>query len=210
MLRLITFFAALIIAMPASWADDWPDCAQDKDRDLKIEGCSALITKEGEPEHTRALAYYNRGFAYYRNNNFDRAIADYTRATELNPKYVYAYSGRGNAYEAKGDHDRAIADYTKAFEIDPKFAIAYYNRGNAYEAKRDHDRAIDDYTKAIELDPKFAIAYDNRGNAYEAKDDFHRAVADYEKAIQRNPNTLTPIGSRIGLLQIGQGRARTA
>jgi tetratricopeptide (TPR) repeat protein len=55
------------------------------------------------------------------------AIADYTRATDINPRYGAAYFNRGIAYQAKGDHDRAIADFTKAIEINPRLN-AYKNR----------------------------------------------------------------------------------
>ena len=34
---------------------------------------------------------------------YDQAIADYTEAIQLDPKYAAAYSWRGNAYYAQGD-----------------------------------------------------------------------------------------------------------
>lgn len=54
----------------------------------------------------------------------DRAIADHTRAIELDPTYAAAYYNRGVAHDGKGDSDDAIADYTRAIEIEPKFASA--------------------------------------------------------------------------------------
>jgi len=37
-----------------------------------------------------AFAYNNRGLAYFRNGDYDRAIADADQAIELNPKYAAA------------------------------------------------------------------------------------------------------------------------
>jgi tetratricopeptide (TPR) repeat protein len=83
----------------------------------------------------------------------DRAIADFTQAIQLSPKYTQAYNNRGVAYFERGDIDRAIADYTQAIELDPKFALAYNNRSNAYGVKGDIDRAIADFAQAAKLNP---------------------------------------------------------
>jgi tetratricopeptide (TPR) repeat protein len=101
-----------------------------------------------------------RGEAHYAKGDYDGAIADFSEAIRLDPKFAIAFSGRGLAYSAKGDHDRAIADFNEAIRLDPKSRIAFYNRGLAYDAKGDYDRAIADYTEAIRLDPKFAAAFD--------------------------------------------------
>jgi tetratricopeptide (TPR) repeat protein len=47
----------------------------------------------------------------------DKAIADYTHAIELNPRYAAAYNSRSKAFAAKGELDRADADHKKAVEI---------------------------------------------------------------------------------------------
>jgi tetratricopeptide (TPR) repeat protein len=85
--------------------------------------------------------------------NRDGAIADYTKAIELNPGFADAYVGRGIVYQVAGDRDRAIADYTKAVELNPDYSSAYLNRGNIFAAMGDQDRAIADYNKVIEINP---------------------------------------------------------
>jgi len=135
-----------------------------------------------------AIAFYNRGFAYWRKGDDDRAIADFSETIRLNPNYIDAFGNRGNAYERKGDHDRAIADYNEVIRRVPKNAIAFYNRGRSYARKADDDRAIADYNEAIRLNPDYADALGNRGNAYDRKGDHDRAIADYNEAIRLNPN----------------------
>jgi tetratricopeptide (TPR) repeat protein len=66
--------------------------------------------------------YNIRGIAYGKKGEYDNAIADYTRAIEIDPNDAWAYCNRGGAYDEKGDYDKAIADYTQAIEIDPKDA----------------------------------------------------------------------------------------
>jgi TPR repeat len=36
----------------------------------------------------------------------DRAVADYSKAVEINPQHSHAYLNRGKAFEAKGDSTR--------------------------------------------------------------------------------------------------------
>jgi Flp pilus assembly protein TadD len=130
------------------------------------------------------VAYNNRGSAYGKKGENDRAIADYNEALRLNPKLASAYNNRGLAYSKKGENDRAIADHNEALRLDPKFASAYNNRGLAYSEKGENDRAIADYNEALRLNPKNAVAYNNRGFAYWRKGENDRAIADYNEALR--------------------------
>jgi tetratricopeptide (TPR) repeat protein len=66
---------------------------------------------------TLAIAYHRRGTAYASKKQYDQAIADYTKALEIDPKYISAYNDRGLAYMSKGNYERAIADVTRAVEL---------------------------------------------------------------------------------------------
>ena len=50
-----------------------------------------------------ASAFYNRGIAWRRKGDLDRAIADYDQAIKLNPRFSVAFNNRGNAFDDKGD-----------------------------------------------------------------------------------------------------------
>ena len=67
-----------------------------------------------------ATVYNKRGIAWYEKKNYDKAIADFTKAIDLNPKEGAYYHNRGDAWFNKEDYDRAIANFTKAVELDPK------------------------------------------------------------------------------------------
>ena len=95
--------------------------------------------------------------------DYDKAIADETKAIEINPRYVLAYANRGIAYGNKGDYDKAIADETKAIEIDPRYANAYANRGIAYEKLGRKIEAIADYRSTLALSQSNRAAASRRG-----------------------------------------------
>jgi len=154
----------------------------------RIAGCTAVIEAETGPGTNLAWAYNLRALAYVEIRDFDRAIADFSRLVELQPKEPRVHYNRGTTYFRKGDFDRAIADYDQAIELDRGYGAAYLCRGDAYRAKGDLDVAIRDYNEAIQLDPKYKEAFLERGQAYSAKGDLDRAIADYDQAIQLDRN----------------------
>src|SRR5580700_1412359 len=110
-------------------------------------------------------AYGYRGYAEFRKQlvtkkgGWDPAIADYSEAIKLDPKWVWAYSSRGFAYKNKGDFDNALPDCSQAIKLDPKYGDGYSCRGAVYFGKKDYQHAIDDYTVALTLDPKDGAAH---------------------------------------------------
>ena len=132
--------------------------------------------------------YFKSGLEKYENGDLLGAIADYTKAIEINPNIDLAYFNRGfSKYDLK-DYKGAISDYTKAIALDPNNAFAYSNRGLAKYDLKDYKGAISDYTKAIEIDPNYAYAYSNRGLAKDDLKDYKGAIEDFTKAIEINPN----------------------
>src|SRR6478609_8687094 len=67
-----------------------------------------------QPNLKEANGYNERGIAKGVKGDIDGAIADFTRAIELDAKNAKAYTNRGIAKEVKGDVEGAIADCTRA------------------------------------------------------------------------------------------------
>ena len=101
MLRVATVFLALVITASIGRADARKDCWQDQDPDLRLRTCATIINGLHETNHNRATAYNNRGIAYGEKFEYDRAIADYNRAIQLDPKLAFAYYNLGNALSDK-------------------------------------------------------------------------------------------------------------
>ena len=134
-----------------------------------------------------AEEYFERGFTHYEEDDFQRAIADYTDAIRLNPQAADAYNNRGAARYGNGDLKGAIADYTDAIRLNPQVADYYNNRGEARYENGDLKGAIADCTEAIRLDPQYASIYNVRGAARYESDDFEGAIADYTEALRIGP-----------------------
>ena len=86
-----------------------------------------------------------------RTGAMDVAIADYTRAIKLDPKFLPAYHNRAHDYYGRGEYDKAIADYTEELRLNPKFAEAFHGRGWAYKKLGDNVKAEEDFLQAKRL-----------------------------------------------------------
>lgn len=123
-----------------------------------------------------------QGGEKYKKGDYQGAIADYTKALQLNPKSAQAYNYRGNARLNLRDKQGAIDDYNQAIKLAPKSADAYNNRGDGRSALGDNQGAITDYNQAIQIDPYYAKAYANRGSARYSLGDRQDALADLQQA----------------------------
>jgi tetratricopeptide (TPR) repeat protein len=75
-------------------------------------GCAA--TQEVKED---ADTYYNRGNAYEKKGQYDKAISDFTKAIEINPRHADAYYSRGVVYYYKKDYEKALDDFYKAQKL---------------------------------------------------------------------------------------------
>ena len=176
--------------------------------DGKYDEAIPLCTQEIALSPKSADGYNTRGVAYYLKQDYDAAIADYSKAISLDPKgKPNFYTNRGMAYAGKGLFDPAIIDFDQAIAMDPKDFLAYSGRGRAYAGKGDLDRAIAEYTRSLGLDPfphKSGITYVDRGDAYLAKEKYELALLDYQNALKsfpEDPNTFSRIGRSLYLLE---------
>jgi tetratricopeptide (TPR) repeat protein len=113
--------ASACVASPAAAdiRDDSVARCMGDNSDLAIAGCTWLIASGRETTENLAVEFYNRGNAYYDQDDYDRAIADYSQAVRLRPDFAKAFINRGLAYEEKEMFDQAVADYRAALRIAP-------------------------------------------------------------------------------------------
>ena len=106
--------------------------------------------------------YSNRGNFYeYDLKDYRKALADYTRAIELDKpeaSLVLNYDSRGGVYRKLNMYDKAIEDYTRAISLlesqtqrNPLLPWIYRKRGECYQAFGDGAKAQADLNKFGEL-----------------------------------------------------------
>ena len=116
------------------------------------------------------------------------AIADYSRAINIDPENASVLKARGLAKYNLKDYYGAIADFTKILNMSDFYAKseswmqAYFFRANSKFALKDYRGAISDFNKSIEYDPKNANSYLYRGASYDVLDDMKNACLDWSMA----------------------------
>lgn len=129
------------------------------------------------------LLYNNRGTFLQSLGRHDDALKDFSKAVQIDPRYVPAWTNRGFAQLMLGRDAEAEADLNKSLELDPQQPTAYGLRGTARLQQGRADTAIQDYQTAVSLDPTNPAAYYDLGfaqffdrNYAEARDAFNQAL----------------------------------
>lgn len=107
-----------------------------------------------------AIAYSSRGGAYI-SVDTDKALADLSKAIELDPSDLAAYYNRSNIYFEKGLLKQALADINASLPLETDLSSqrsAYYRRGKVLARMGKHQAAIADYTRVIRLGPDMVEA----------------------------------------------------
>jgi tetratricopeptide (TPR) repeat protein len=167
---------------------------------------------EVEKAHQEAYRLNDSGVKKHNAQDYQGAIADYTRAIELYPEYALAYANRAAAKSFLNDWAGQVADDEKAVALDPNnlgyknnlsiarkdlrwttmlsleeksYPQAYtlFQSGLTKFKSKNYEAAIIDYTNAIKSDSKFAEAYRQRGNAKGWLQDYQGQLDDLNSAI---------------------------
>jgi|GEM_PF-5986682 tetratricopeptide (TPR) repeat protein len=150
-----------------------------------------------------AISLRNRGVAYYRLNQFDKAIPDFDAYIKLKPNEAEGYNLKGLTLlkMMPPKYDLAIQAYSAYIAKKPDDTIALYNRGLAYYEMKNYEKALPDFEGAAK-DPKHPNAKDipalistcliNTGK-------LDVAIKKLTEAIAANPNDGTLYINRGGL-----------
>jgi tetratricopeptide (TPR) repeat protein len=150
--------------------------------DGAVEGYSQVI----KLDPSNAITYNDRGNAFFGRaslggdpGDYDRAIADYSRALEFAPGYATAYSNRcwTRVIVAK-DLQQAVSDCDAALRFHPQNIRALDNRGFAYLKLGRVADAIKSFNAALDIDPEFPTSIYGRSLAEMTSGDCEAAEAD--------------------------------
>ena len=158
---------------------------------LTIFLASRFVTWEGiKGENPQAQVYVQKGTLSLRTWKIPQAIAAFTRAIEIEPRYAEAYVKRGLAYYRAEKYKAAITDYTRTLDLKRYQADAYASRGDAYRAVNEVQRAIADYTASLKKRWSAGVTR-KRAHTYFEEGNVQKALADYTAVVKRQPSAVT-------------------
>lgn len=145
------------------------------------------------------IALDHRAYAYGRAGEYEKSIADYTKAFAIHPDYAAGYNNRGIAYGVLGKKEEAGKDFRRALELDPGHVNTYYNRGVFHYKEGNFEEALADFSKVIELRPLHLEAWTNRGLIYLQRREYERALMDFNFVLSVHPSDFKALNSRAFL-----------
>lgn len=130
-----------------------------------------------------------------RDEQIRNAAQAYTKAIQLDPKFLPAYEHRASDYLNLKQYQQALKDYEKILTLDPENVTAYADRGLARLETGNTWGAITDFGNAIrrkkEGDSYLPNLYEYRGDGYVKLGQYRHAIADYSKAIELSFGQMT-------------------
>jgi tetratricopeptide (TPR) repeat protein len=136
----------------------------------------------------RGFTLLNRGYAYEKISQFDKAVADYGAAIPL-----LTGADQASTYFSKADLEflkltqlqPAVDDYTKGLALDKNNVGALLNRAACYFQLKSFQPALADYSAALALKPGDGEILKNRAAVYLQLKDYKSAIVDYSGYLQK-------------------------
>ncbi|WP_395094576.1 tetratricopeptide repeat protein [Armatimonas sp.] len=147
----------------------------------------ASIVLMADPK--RGFTLLNRGYAYEKLGQFDKAVADYANAIPL----LNSDAEKASTYFSKADLEflklnqlpPAVDDYTQGLALDKANVGALLNRAACYFQLKNFQGALADYSGALALKAGDGDILKNRAAVYLQLKDYKSAIVDYSGYLQK-------------------------
>jgi tetratricopeptide (TPR) repeat protein len=155
--------------------------------------------KNPSEEPTDAAGFSRRGAAYASRRDFERAIADLTRACELAPNEAKYYYQRGLARSNNHQPELAMADLDQALKLKPDDVYVLLKRAQLHLASGAQPAAVQDLDLAAGLAAKQADVRLEIASTYVHADRLAAAISQFDlwiAAHELDANMATALNGR--------------
>ena len=126
-------------------------------------------------------AHFFLGGYYFGQQEFTKAIEEYKRSTEINPKFAPVYNIMGYAYRQNGDYKNAEDAFKKYIELIPDNPNPYDSYAELLLKTGKFDDSIAQYNKALSIDPNFNNSHSGIAAALTYQGKYDEAAAELQK-----------------------------
>jgi curved DNA-binding protein CbpA len=156
-----------------------------------------LSDKEKRKEYDRSLSpeiptfdrsaqdFYQQGWHYAQEKNYQLAIAFYQQAIAINPRFWQAYLQRAEVYYHNQQDRQVLSDCRQVLQLKPDCSQAYYYLGLSRQRLGYTQSSLEAYGKAIAIDQNNPQFYYQRGLALEELSELPAARKDFQIAAKK-------------------------
>jgi CHAT domain-containing protein/Tfp pilus assembly protein PilF len=142
-----------------------------------------------QPKLQDASAWFKRGQKqYWKDKDYEAALASFDRVLELVPKKYKAWNYRGLALNQLKRYYEALDSFNKSLEIKGNYHQTWNYQGLALNELERYQEAINSYAKALTFKPTYYQARNNLGNALKNSRCYKEAIASYDRALELRKN----------------------
>jgi tetratricopeptide (TPR) repeat protein len=133
--------------------------------------------------------YITAGKSHMDTHSYPEALAEFTKAVEVDSTSAEAYYYKGLAESRLGMDMQAMRSYNRCLELDSANARAYADRGGLRVMIQDYRGAVADLTRALELDEKGVgmNAFFNLGLSHYFNGNMQQSIDAMNGALRINP-----------------------
>ena len=131
-------------------------------------------------------AHLMLGEAYYNQQRFPEAEAEFKRGIELQPKTSGGRFYLGMSYLGEKQFDKAKATFDEMLSLGVGGAYGHYGLGLTLADQQNYQGAVDEFKKAIGSDTAVSGIYLDLGNAYAKLKMYDDAIAAYLQGKQKD------------------------
>jgi tetratricopeptide (TPR) repeat protein len=143
---------------------------------------------------------FQQGMQAYNNQQFDAAIAAFTKFVNIKPnpgqkpqqagpqpaKKGEAFYYIGMSFLKKGDKDQAVANLSKSLELKPENPQAKLQRGKIFIEQKKFDLAVGDLTAAANAMPQNEEAQYELAMGYAWQNNYNQSIDQFKKVLTIN------------------------
>jgi len=156
-----------------------------RNRDWKSQDTLWLASAKTSPSSPQN--HNNLGDLYSRHGDFEKAVDEFKKATELKPNYADAYHNLANTYQQMGKSDEALENYQEAIKINPNLWQSYQNSARIYFDRQQYSMVEAALKEALKINPQNLTIYSNLSITYLRTDQQDKAKKILQEALIIDP-----------------------
>ena len=153
-------------------------------RDQKKSRTASPRPQAANPDNQNARDFFLQGMKQSKGKHYQQAVKAYSKAIELDPKFIDAYLKRCEMRYKLGDNQGVLDDCHRVIQIDRDVPKAHYYQGRARFSLGYTKPAIESYNEAIRHEQDYAQAYYYRGIAHQDSQENSLAMEDWQIAAE--------------------------